>query len=335
MLAMVSEGASSSPTPAKQQVASVVARPSNTSSSPTTAKKQLASVVARPSNKIVVPPTLSSKEAKKFRKNERRKVRLEGRDESKLVFATPGQQPTSTARASSEATEEPPRKKRKREYPRINELVEKAKVEKEKNSAVLARQKEDAELPEAYKKRFVALDCEMVGIGSSGKQSALARVSLVDWNGSTLLDTFVQVPDRVEDFRTHVSGVTPKHLKSAMSVHTCRQTVADLIRDKILVGHALSNDLKVLMMTHPPRMTRDTARYRPLQRLGGNKWRPRKLRDLVKEHVDLTIQEEGKSHDSVEDAKATMELFKVVRSEWEATLQEAEARKSKKKAVKL
>jgi len=43
----------------------------------------------------------------------------------------------------------------------------------------------------------LALDCEMVGIGTDGKKSVLARASLVDWNGDTVFDSFVQVPTRV------------------------------------------------------------------------------------------------------------------------------------------
>merc|ERR1712038_2058505 len=97
---------------------------------------------------------------------------------------------------------------------------------------------------------------------------------------------YVQVPIRVTDFRTHVSGVEPKHIKSknnAMPVNQCRDEVAKLLKDKILVGHALANDFKALMLTHPKEKIRDTAKYRPFQRYGNGKWRARKLKDLVKE----------------------------------------------------
>jgi RNA exonuclease 4 len=43
--------------------------------------------------------------------------------------------------------------------------------------------------------------------------------------------------------------------------------VADLIKDKVLVGHALQNDLDVLMLSHPRTMIRDTAKYRPYMRV--------------------------------------------------------------------
>ena len=153
----------------------------------------------------------------------------------------------------------------------------------------------------------------------------------MDWDGNVLLDSFVQVPTKVTDFRTQWSGVLPKHLQSkkAMTVKECRQQVTDLLHDKILVGHALKNDLDALMLTHSSEMIRDTAKYRPYQRLGGDgKYRPRKLRDLVAEHCDMTIQRPGESHDSVDDARAAMELFKASRVAWEAAL-ERKQRKGK------
>ncbi|KAL3895625.1 MAG: hypothetical protein SGARI_007394 [Bacillariaceae sp.] len=166
------------------------------------------------------------------------------------------------------------------------------------------------------------MDCEMVGIGADGKKSALARVSIVDWNHDVVLDTFVKVPIRVTDFRTHVSGVEPKHIKdqNAMEVQKCRDLVAKLMKGKILVGHALSNDFKALMLAHPKDKIRDTAKYRPFQRYANGKWRPRKLRDLVKENVKGKEEFQAAEHDSVQDAKATMELFQLVFSAWEKEL---------------
>lgn len=60
--------------------------------------------------------------------------------------------------------------------------------------------------------RAVAIDCEMVGIGVTGKSSMLARVSLVNERGECLYDTFVKPKDYVTDLRTHVSGVRFKDI---------------------------------------------------------------------------------------------------------------------------
>jgi RNA exonuclease 4 len=276
---------------------------------------------------VVVPLNLHGAEARKFRKDARRKARQDGLDESLVTFVMEGQEEREEARAAKKRNN-----KVAKTYPSINELLKQQELDKEKQEKADALQKVDDALPESYKAKYVGLDCEMVGIGAEGKQSALARVSLTDWNGKAIMDTFVQVPSRVTDFRTFVSGVTAKHIQkeSAMEVKKCRNMVASLLKGKILVGHALQNDLQALMMQHPKENIRDTAKYRPFQRVVGSKWRPRKLRDLVKQHLGIAIQVAGEAHDSVEDASATMDLFKRVREEWEKEL-EAKQKKSKKK----
>ena len=47
----------------------------------------------------------------------------------------------------------------------------------------------------------------------------------------------------------------------------CQTAVSNLLKDKVLVGHALKNDLDVLMLSHPRAMIRDTATYRPYMRV--------------------------------------------------------------------
>lgn len=47
----------------------------------------------------------------------------------------------------------------------------------------------------------------------------------------------------------------------------CQAAVANILKEKVLVGHALKNDLDVLMLSHPRTMIRDTATYRPYMRV--------------------------------------------------------------------
>jgi hypothetical protein len=63
----------------------------------------------------------------------------------------------------------------------------------------------------------VAMDCEMVGVGSSGTRSVLARCSIVDFHGNVVFDEHVKPLERVTDFRTHISGIRAKSLKNAIS----------------------------------------------------------------------------------------------------------------------
>jgi RNA exonuclease 4 len=111
-------------------------------------------------------------------------------------------------------------------------------------------------LTDAKVGKYIALDCEMVGVGPptvderTGKittESYLARVSLVNYHGEVVLDAFVKPKERVTDYRTHVSGVRPEDLvgPNALSLEDVQRRVADVLKGRILVGHAVFNDLKV------------------------------------------------------------------------------------------
>ena len=69
--------------------------------------------------------------------------------------------------------------------------------------------------------RYVAIDCEMVGVGD-GTESVLARVSIVNYHGHVLLDTYVKTKEEVKDYRTWVSGIEPEHLKNGTNLNVIR-----------------------------------------------------------------------------------------------------------------
>jgi len=110
----------------------------------------------------------------------------------------------------------------------------------------------------------MAIDCEMVGVGPNGAESSVARVSIVNWHGAVVLDVYVKQRERVVDYRTKYSGIRAEHMLNgtaaacvrdlaltiialAKSFDEVQKQVADLIKDRILVGHAVHNDLKVLL----------------------------------------------------------------------------------------
>ena len=77
-----------------------------------------------------------------------------------------------------------------------------------------------------------------------GNQDGLARVSIINYNGNILLDTFV-VPEggRITNYRTWVSGVTPEKLKDAMPQKRAIKITSELLKDRIVVGHTVKHDL--------------------------------------------------------------------------------------------
>uniref|UniRef100_A0A2N9HET4 Exonuclease domain-containing protein n=1 Tax=Fagus sylvatica TaxID=28930 RepID=A0A2N9HET4_FAGSY len=64
------------------------------------------------------------------------------------------------------------------------------------------------------------------------------------------------------------------------------KAVADITKGRILVGHALHNDLKVLLLSHPKMDLRDTSEYQPFLKEGGK----RALRYLAAEFLGVQIQ---------------------------------------------
>ncbi|KAA3674412.1 transcription elongation factor SPT5 [Paragonimus westermani] len=165
--------------------------------------------------------------------------------------------------------------------------------------------------------RRIAIDCEFVGVGYEGKENALARVSIVNQFGHQLLDAYVRPKERITDYRTPYSGIRPADLRPggpARSFTDVHQEVAKLCKGRILVGHSISNDLKVLMLSHPRRDIRDTSRYRPFRALfSGRTPSLRKLTEKV-----LGVQVQTGEHDSLEDARAAMRLYTSVKRVWES-----------------
>ncbi|XP_071723610.1 RNA exonuclease 4-like [Rutidosis leptorrhynchoides] len=174
---------------------------------------------------------------------------------------------------------------------------------------------------------IVGMDCEMVGVGQ-GTKSALGRVTLINKWGNVLYDEFVRPVEWVVDFRTEISGIRPRDLKKAKDIRDVQQKVADLIKGRILVGHALRNDLKALLLTHPKKDLRDTAEYQPLLK----ERRRKALRHLAAEFLGVTIQ--NGEHCPVEDARVAMLLYQKHRKEWEKNAKDQIKLKQKQKKRK-
>ena len=179
---------------------------------------------------------------------------------------------------------------------------------------------------EVDKSRYVAMDCEMVGIGENGFLSALARVSIANWDGDILLDTYVKVSEPVTDLRSNISGILKNHidgsLPNTLEFDAAVQSVQKIISGKILIGHGLKNDLRALNISHPWQDTRDTTKYEPFMKKDANNLLiPRKLKDLSLEKLRVKIQEEGKPHCSVSDAVAAMQLYQKASKQWEKVIE--------------
>ncbi|VFV40658.1 interferon-stimulated 20 kda [Lynx pardinus] len=97
--------------------------------------------------------------------------------------------------------------------------------------------------------------------------------------------------------------------------------ILKILAGKIVVGHAIHNDFKALQYSHPKSLTRDTSHIPPLNRKAECPENATvSLKCLTKKLLNRDIQVGKSGHSSVEDAQATMELYKLVEVEWEQHL---------------
>lgn len=154
--------------------------------------------------------------------------------------------------------------------------------------------------------KYIAIDCEMVGVGEGGYQHALARVSIVDFHGRQVYDSYVRPKERVVDWRTRISGIAPKHMATAREFEEVQAQVAQVLKGRILVGHDVRHDFDVLMLDHPRKDIRDTVKFSGFKKYANG--RKPALRILAREILGVEIQ--SGQHSSLEDARVAMLLFR-------------------------
>lgn len=150
------------------------------------------------------------------------------------------------------------------------------------------------------------LDCEMC---MSENGLVLTRVSLIDFQTKTLYDELVKPSVPIIDYLTQYSGITEEKLAPVTT--TLEDVQRDLLKlvnsNDILVGHSLQSDLNVLKLRHPRII--DTAII--FDHKAGPPFKP-SLKFLVSEYLNYNIQQDhGNGHNSIEDAKACIDLLKI------------------------
>ncbi|RXN19620.1 apoptosis-enhancing nuclease-like protein [Labeo rohita] len=162
------------------------------------------------------------------------------------------------------------------------------------------------------------MDCEMVGTGPGGKRNEVARCSIVNYDGSVLYDKYILPLHPVTNYRTRWSGIRKHHLEQAEAFEDAQNEIVNILTGKIIVGHAIFNDFQVLNISVPRQMIRDTCSSKMLRELYNGSTRCSvSLKKLSQTLLNRTIQVGKKGHCSVEDARAAMDLYKLVEDQWE------------------
>jgi RNA exonuclease 4 len=175
----------------------------------------------------------------------------------------------------------------------------------------------------------MAIDCEMM---RSNIGQVLGRVSVVNYEGETIFDTFVCYPKPINITNTdkEFSGIDWNDIdlqNGAQPFSEVQAQLTELLRGRIAIGHDIQKDLKVISMDLPSHIlwlqgvallltpvtfdmtVRDTqkfSRYRQYANRGAHQGPS--LKNLALEVLGRPIKQGRPS--SVEDAIATMEVYR-------------------------
>lgn len=147
---------------------------------------------------------------------------------------------------------------------------------------------------------ILAIDCEMV---QTSEGSSLARISVVDQKLTVIYDKLVKPSLSITDYLTQYNGITEELLANVdTNLQDVQKDLLALIHsDTIIVGHSVENDLACLKIFHQKIIDTSILFKHPKYPTYKHS-----LKYITKKYLHKDIQ--FGAHDSIEDARACMEL---------------------------
>ena len=180
-------------------------------------------------------------------------------------------------------------------------------------------------------RRILFLDCEFVigykeMVGQKMRHTLLlASVAILNYEGEILLNTRVTPTKKVWRYHPSITGFTARSLRNQRKEAEVKREIKELVRDRILVGHDLSSDLKVLEIDLNQLCgIRDLSTSLVLKEIMGTDKPRLKLADvaekLLNQTLRTTIDKDGTMtnvcHSALEDVLVISSIYKKIENNY-------------------
>ncbi|KAF2072195.1 hypothetical protein CYY_006492 [Polysphondylium violaceum] len=160
--------------------------------------------------------------------------------------------------------------------------------------------------------KYLAIDCKVLEV--EGNKSSIGKICIANQFGNIIYEKVVIPLENVIDYRTKYTGLTRDIInRKGVKFFEVQKEVEKILRDKIIIGHDLNEDLKVLKLTYKKKQLRDALHFP--QFFNPTTKEQDSLKNISKR--ELKFSPDRWEVDGVRDAKLCMLLYLKCKKEWE------------------
>lgn len=139
--------------------------------------------------------------------------------------------------------------------------------------------------------------------------SILGRISIVDSDDNCVYDKYIR-PVNLKSVGTLINNNTYEKLKNGHPYDEVKREIQEIIKSRVVIGYSLTDTFKLLGLFKQWWLFRDARCFTKFQEL--NQFRP-SLNEILKLGLNVELTSDN---DTVESAKALMQLYKKFKDQW-------------------
>jgi len=160
--------------------------------------------------------------------------------------------------------------------------------------------------------KYLSIDCKVLEV--EGNKSSIGKICIANQFGNIIYEKVVIPMETIVDYRTKFTGLTKDIInKQGVKFLEVQKEVEKILRDKIIIGHDLNEDLRVLKLSFKRKQLRDALHFSKF--FNPQTKEQDSLKNISKR--ELQFSPDKWDVDGVRDATLCMILYLKCKKEWE------------------